>query len=190
MAQGGVGASYRILHIKPDEDLQTHKNKHERSGLTFNYSIGVRYRLNPKIYIATGLGYASFSERYAFHHDVINHTTVNTYDYLQVPVIVGLRIWHSKNIALHGQLGVVWNSLTAAQSSWVDPDNLTAVSHSNHGSQSPFQGNTFEGIGGFDLSYAINDRWKIHLMPQASIFLNSVYLNSTQLEQRPYAGTL
>ncbi len=190
MARGGLGFSYRILRIKPDEDLQTHKNQHERSGLTFNYTLGLRYHFHPKMYLSSGLGYASFSERYAFHHDVINHTTVNTYNYLQVPLIAGIQLWQYKNTILYGQLGVVWNSLTTAQSSWVNPHNLEAVSHTNDGSEHPFQKNTFEGLAGFDLAFSLNERWSIHLMPQAGIFLNSVYLQSTQLEQKPYAGSI
>jgi len=190
VAQGGVGYSYRSLRIEPNQDLEAHKDSHERAGLTYNYSLGVRYHFRENMYLATGLGYASFSEHYDFHHDVISHTTVNTYNYLQVPLIFGLRIWHSNKLNLYGQLGASWNSLLNAQSSWVDPHDLKAVSHTNSDPQQPFQDNTFEGIAGFDLAFSINPKWRIHLMPQAGIFLNSVYLQSTQLEQKPYAGSI
>ena len=190
LVQGGLGISYRSLSIDPLQELERHKDDHEQLGLSFNYSIGLRYYFSDKVYMGSGIGYASFSERYAFHHNVISHTTVNRYKYLQVPLMLGLRLWDSEKIDVYGRFGVSWNPLLSAQSSWVDPQNLTPVSHSNSGAEHPFQDNTFEGIAGFDLIYTINHKWRIHLMPQGGIFLNSVYLNSTQLNQKPYAGSI
>jgi hypothetical protein len=134
------------------------------------------------------VGYASFSERYAFHHDVITHETTNTYNYFQVPATVGIRLFESKRFLLNAQGGMVWNVLTEAQSSWVDPNDLQAVSHSNVGAQHPFQENTWESILGLEIAFKINPRWQISLIPSASIFLNSVYQESTNLDQKPYSG--
>lgn len=186
----GVGFSYRILRIAPNQDLQVHKNDHERSGITFNAGLGVRYAFNERWYVMAGLGYASYSERYGFQHDIITHSTANTYNYIQVPLAVGGRIASFKRIDLYGQAGVVWNSLTDAQSSWVDPDALVAVSHSNSGPSHPFQENTVQATLGLDLALNLNQRWRIHFIPTASIFLQSVYLKSTNLDQKPYAGSL
>lgn len=190
ITQAGVGLSYRLLQIPPYHDLQVHKDEHETSGLTFNYSLGVRYDLRDNLYLASGIGFAQFSEQYEFHHDVINHTTTNTYSYLQVPVTLGIRLWQSEKFSLYGQVGVVWNNLTSAHSSWVDPEDLTAVSHTNNGPEHPFQKNTFEGMAGLDLAFSLNQKWRIHLIPQGGLFLNSIYIQSTNLEQKPYAGSI
>ncbi len=189
-ALGGVGFSYRILRSPANEELQTHKNDHERYGLTFSFGLGARYHISDALYVGVGLGYASYSERYDFHHDTISHSTVNTYNYIQVPLTLGIRLFNSKRLALYGQMGMVWNSLTEAQSSWVDPNSLSAVSHSNTGSKHPFQENTFQSTLGLDIAIKLNEHWQVNLIPSASIFLNSVYLQSTNLDQKPYSGSL
>ncbi len=189
-AFGGVGFSYRILRSPANEALQAHKNEHERYGLSFSFGLGGRYYFTDALYAGAGFGYASYSERYAFHHDSISHSTANTYNYIQVPFTLGVRLFERDRLALYGQVGIVWNVLTEAQSSWVDPHSLSAVSHSNTGPMHPFQENAFQSTLGLDIAFKLNAHWQVNLMPNASIFLNSVYLQSTNLDQKPYAGSL
>lgn len=187
---GGGGFSYRILKSAANEELEIHKNDHERSGLSYSFGLGVRYHINEVFYTGLGVGYASYSERYSFNHDLIAHSTANTYNYLQVPLVLGVRLLDAKRVALYAQIGLVWDHLTEAQSSWVDPNSLMAVSHSNAGQQHPFQENAFQGTFGFDVAIKLNNHWQLNLMPSAGIFLNSIYLQSTNLDQKPYSGSL
>ena len=183
----GGGISYRFLSSDLDPELIEHKNQHERYGRSFNVGFEAQYTFSNSLFVRTGLDYSTYSERYDFNHDIISHTTVNDYKYLQIPVWVGypFRTTDKRVFSVLG--GVSYNTLRVAQSSWVDPNQLTAVAHSNGGSANPFARSTFTFQAGVNLQQTLTKRWDIHVVPMAQLFLNSVYQEQTGLQQRPYA---
>lgn len=189
-ALAGMGLSYRTLKNPAYKDLEIHKNENERYGVTYSLSLGAKYYINDVFYVGVGFGYASYSERYNFQNPTVSHSNINTYNYIQMPLTLGVRLFNTKRLALYGQMGMVWNSLTTAQSSWIDPTSLSPIGHSSMDQNHPFRENAFQSIIGIDIAIKLNNRWQLNLIPSANLFLNSVYLNSTNLDQKPYSGFL
>jgi hypothetical protein len=184
---GGAGTSYRTFKSDVFHHLVEHKDAHETFGRAYRFGLLVNWSLSDRLFLRTGLLYSHYSEHYEFHHDVINHTTDNRYDYFKLPLQLGYRVLTWKNADVSLVPGINWNLLQRANSSWVDPDLLEPVIHSNETESGPFRNGTFGWSFAVDARLGISNKWSLHLIPGVDGFAQSVYKRTTELVQRPFA---
>lgn len=186
----GGGGSYRNLSSDVHSELINHKNNQDNYGLVNDIGLSLQYSFTNHSYFRLGMTYKSYSEKYAFTHDIISHATSNNYNYFQSLIGYGQPFFIKKKHRLFIQGGFKWNLLSTAKSSWVDPELLEVVEHSNSDNNQPFQNNTYAFFGGLDYQFAVNESLAIHLMPTYDQFLKSIYQSTTEINQRPYSIVL
>lgn len=187
MAMGGGGWSFRTLKSDLHHELIAHRNGHESQALSFSFSLLSRIQLSKRSLLQFGGTFSRYAEKYAFHHDIISHSTTNTYDYVQVPVTYGFNIVNNRGWQCSLLGGLEVGRLTSAQSSWVDPSLLSPVAHDNINTKGAFTSWTFGIHAGLDVGYRTKKGIGIHLMPMIDRLMNSVYERQTGLIQHPYS---
>lgn len=186
----GYGMSNRKLSSKELGDLVDHKNDHETASNTNRFGLRMNYHFRNKSFIGAGLEYTSYGEHYDFQHDIVTHETDNKYQYVQVSLSYGQHLWGKGRHDLFALVGGKWSLLDRAQSSWVDTQQLTVVSHNNRGIGQPFRNNTYVLFGGLEYSFRLNDRFRLHVFPVYDRFLSSVYNTDTDLDQKQYSMSM
>ncbi|MCI5059060.1 MAG: hypothetical protein MRY83_23305 [Flavobacteriales bacterium] len=186
LLSGGLGFSHRNIKSDIHHDLINHKNDHEKASSAYRISVLGQYNL-PAGFVRLGLSYSIYAERYDFHHDIISHTTVNDYKYLQIPVSYGQLLFDRNRNSIFLEAGMKYSILRSAQSSWVDPNSLQAVKHSNEDNNQPFSEQAYNYFLSLEYRYGLNDRLNLHIRPTYDGFFNSIYQSSTALDQKPYS---
>ncbi len=171
-------------------DLITHKNDHESYGNCFEIGLDAQFKISKRFIGRTGIGYKFYSDKYDFQHDLITHTTRNDYQYFQMPFLLGFKALERSKSKLFILGGVKANFLFSAQSSWVDLAALAPVAHSNNSTNSPFRNVTGAINLGLDYNYELTNQIRLHLIPSAETFVNSVYKRNTEINQRLFSFNL
>ncbi len=184
---GGVGMSYRQLNSHSSHQLVEHRNQHEKSSMAYQVGIAGFYRITKRSAVGVGIGYAEYSEGYAFHHDTIQHETRNKYDYIQLNAYYRHTVIRKNRFELSVLGGAKFGRLHNAESSWVNPSDLQAVAHSSETTQGAFTKWTTAGSLAIDAEFKATRHLSIHLQPTFDAFLNSCYTQESTLHQRPYA---
>ena len=186
---GGPGLNYRDLQISADPGLEEHKNQHESQVFMYRgeFFTDLHYR---NWVVKAGFGLTRKGEGYAFHHDTIQHTTRNTYSYWSFPLRVGRTFQAPGGLTITPLVGLRGNLLREAQSSWVDPNQLSPVLHDNAGDHSPFRefamAWTLEG----QISTPIARNLELLAIPGYTRFIHSIYKDEVPLKQKPYSFDL
>lgn len=186
----GLGESFRILNSGVHHDLISHKNDHESYGNCFEIGLDAQFKISKRFIGRTGIGYKFYSDKYDFQHDLITHTTRNDYQYFQMPFLLGFKALGRSKSKLFILGGVKANFLFSAQSSWVDLAALAPVAHSNNSTNSPFRNVTGAINMGLDYNYELTNQIRLHLIPSAETFVNSVYKRNTEINQRLFSFNL
>lgn len=190
LAYGGPGMSYRTLKGQNAQGIVDHRNSHEKTTLTYDAGVSGQFAFGKMSYVRFGLNYSRYAEKYEFHHDAISHQTVNSYGYGQLNVNYGrmLKRFKQSELLFLGGFGV--GRLIHAQSSWVDPNNLIPVAHSNNQPNQPFENWIFNYRFTIDYQMKLGEKLRFHVFPCMEGVLNSSYKEETQLNQHPYAFNL
>ena len=183
----GPDLNYRDLQIEVDRNLETHKNDHEAR--LWRYSAELYGWANRgKVDFRLGLGFTAKGESYSFHHDSINHDTKNEYRYIRVPVMVGYQIpLLDERLTVTPRAGLQTHFLLDAQSSWVDPNALTAVAHSSEGDHHPYRKVALAWHLEAEVALQVTPSLSFTLVPGYSRFAQSVYKKDVPLKQHNFS---
>ena len=190
LVYAGPGISYRTLKGDKAKSIVDHRNSHEKMALTYDAGIAGQMRINESSYVRVGLNYSRYAEKYKFQHDMISHTTKNTYSYAQLNVSYGKRVakFGTTDLSILGGVGTSY--LINAQSSWIDPNVLLPVSHSNNQQNQPFEKWIFNYRFSLDYKVPLVNGFEFHVIPCMESVFNSSYKKETMLNQHPFAFTL
>jgi len=184
-----VGPSFnsRSLAVEGNRALETHKNENDRSAVTYNVEVDVRRRFGEKWSASLGFMALKVDEKYDFSSAAVNHSALNEYDYFSIPLAVQYALYQNKDVTLFVGAGGQYNLLSKGQSSWLDPIDFSEQTHNNRGSEHPFSESTWALNAQVGLRYAWSDRIDFLLQMRGMRFMNSIYKESTTINQRPYA---
>lgn len=184
---GGPSVNYRTLSVKTYTDLEQHRNAHEKAYTSFSFGGHLSYALSNKLELFSGLEYVEVGEKYAFKHNEIEHNTENTYSYLSIPVGVGYKISKQNKYYSMVRAQLNTNINNASQASWIDPNTLTAVAHSDKGEHNPYREVTFSGRIAMEIGVAF-EKIDLFVSPTANYTFSNIYKTQEAINQHPFSA--
>lgn len=184
---GGPTVNYRTLRVDTYKDLEQHRNSHETAYASFNVGAQLNFKVNHRFEFFAGLEYTEMGEKYAFEHNDIQHRTENTYSYFSIPIGIGYRLNHSNKFYSIVRAQVNTSINNGAQASWIDPNLLTPISHSDKGEHNPYRKITFSSRIAMELGISFNTL-SIFMSPTINYTLTNIYKTKEVLNQHPFSG--
>ncbi|MFT4660396.1 MAG: hypothetical protein ACI8XB_000664 [Patiriisocius sp.] len=183
----GPSMCFRTLNVEGNEDLQNHKNDSESMLMTYSYSGEITRVIGSKWKVHIGAMYLRTGEKYSFSNGHNTHEATNKYDYVAIPIGVDYTLLKAGKFEFLTGVGAQYNFLQKGVSSWLDPHNFSAQTHSNDNSSSPFREHVLAWNAEFGLRYRLTNRVDAILKEEGILFNNSIYKTETGMDQREYS---
>ena len=213
---GGPSISFRTLKTG-DNAGADNRNKNEKMQVTYNAGVDFGITLKNKLYINVGVHLNNKSEKYHFaavplkygttitpiydttafigYDTVASHSggiaeynVQNKYQFLSIPLMLGYRFSIKDKLFLTPVIGIGFDYLLSAKSSWIDTQTEQTVSYTKaNGAFSLF---TIAGKINLNIGWDITDKWSLIVQPGYTRSLESIYKRGDELKLYPYSYDL
>lgn len=189
----------RLVGTANYANVVTERNANEKSKIGYAVGLTVQYKLDQLVSLGTGLYGMNVGERGNYYKDSTYSERIdyiNNYNYLGIPIMVGLQIGKGPLFA-RIQSGLLTNILLSCNSTNAgdsyynhdvnneDGDNQDEDTQNNP--RPNYSRFNLVYMGSVDLNYRLNKQLALQMGPTVKYFLTSIYNKSEGQKSTPYS---
>jgi len=205
--------TFRDLKIRGSDENKVHKDymgivsSSEKGGLAFNVGAELKYKVGKDLFLGSGINYIQTKITGAFDFEIkedpiidpstqniigyspapegtfVNTGILNTYSYLQIPLVISYQPWINKKLRMVVEGGTSYLRFLKAEGTTIDYQNLRTadLAYLNY-NEHMFTVNFKIGV-----NYYLSPQFALGLEPTFMYFSNSVYADDYPIYMVPWS---
>ncbi len=205
--------TFRDLQVRGTGQNKVHKdymetiNSSEKGGMAFNVGAEIKYKIGKELFLGSGLYYTQTKITGAYDFEItedpiidpntqeiigykpapegtyVNTGIVNSYSYLQIPLVISYQPWVTKKLRMVVEGGTSYLRFIKAEGTTLDYQNLRAIDLS----YLDYNKNLFSINFKIGLNYYLNPQIALGLEPTFMYFSRGIYANDYPIYMVPWS---
>ena len=205
--------TFRDLKIRGSDENKVHKeymgiiNSSEKGGMAFNVGAELKYKIGQDLFLGSGINYIQTKITGTFDFEItedpiidpstqniigyspapegtfVNTGILNSYSYLQIPLVLSYQPWINKKLRMVVEGGTSYLRFLNAEGTTIDYQNLRPIDlHYLDYNKNLFTVNFKIGV-----NYYLNPQFALGVEPTFMYFSNSIYADDYPIYMVPWS---
>jgi len=205
--------TFRDLKIRGSDENKVHKeymgiiNNSEKGGMAFNIGAELKYKIGQDLFLGSGINYIQTKITGAFDFEItedpiidpgtqniigyrpapegtyVNMGILNSYSYLQIPLVISYQPWINKKLRMIVEGGTSYLRFLKAEGTTIDYQDLRPIDLS----YLDYNENLFTVNFKIGVNYYLNPQFALGVEPTFMYFSSSIYADDYPIDMVPWS---